>query len=105
MLGTRSETARANVSQSLMSYGFRFFESSKLYAAGENLNTVRIWKGARETLDLGLMEDLFVTIPRGQYKHLDAIMDVNTNIEAPIKKGERLGTVRVMFNDEEILTN
>ena len=104
VLGTRSETARANVSQSLMSYGFRFYESSKLYAAGENLNTVRIWKGEREDLNLGLMEALHVTIPRGQYKHLDAKMDINENIEAPVNKGDRLGTVRVILDGEEILT-
>ena len=104
VLGTRSETARANVSQSLMSYGFRFYESSKLYAAGENLNTVRIWKGEREDLNLGLMEALHVTIPRGQYKHLDAKMDINENIEAPVNKGDRLGTVRLILDGEEILT-
>ena len=104
VLGTRSEKARASVSQSLMSYGFRFYESNKLYVAGENLNTVRIWKGEREDLSLGLTDDLHVTIPRGQYKKLNAVMDVNENIEAPIKKGEQLGMVRVMLNEEEILS-
>ena len=104
VLGTRSEKSRASVSQSLMSYGFRFYESNKLYAAGEGLNTVRIWKGAREELSLGLLDDLHVTIPRGQYKKLNAVMDVNENIEAPIKKGARLGAVRVILDGEEILS-
>jgi len=104
VLGTRSEKARASVSQSLMSYGFRFYESNKLYAAGEDLNTVRIWKGEREELSLGLMDDLHVTIPRGQYKKLNAVMDVNENIEAPIKKGAQLGAVRVTLDGEEILS-
>ncbi len=103
VLGTRSEKARADISQSLLSYGFRFYESSKLYAAGEGLNNTRIWKGDSENISLGLMEDLHVTIPRGQYKNLDAVMDVNQGIEAPVKKGQQLGTVRVMLNGEEII--
>jgi serine-type D-Ala-D-Ala carboxypeptidase (penicillin-binding protein 5/6) len=104
VLGARSEKARASVSQSLMSYGFRFYESNKLYAAGESLNTARIWKGEQENLNLGLIDDLHVTIPRGQYKKLDAVIDVNENIEAPVKKGEQLGTVRIMLDGKEILS-
>jgi len=104
VLGTRSEKTRASVSQSLMSYGFRFYETSKLYAAGESLNTVRIWKGDHENLNLGLMDDLYVTIPRGQYKKLDAVMEVNENIEAPINKGDQLGRVRVTLDGKEILS-
>ncbi|MCW8855486.1 MAG: D-alanyl-D-alanine carboxypeptidase [Gammaproteobacteria bacterium] len=104
VLGTRSEKARADVSQSLLSYGFRFYESSKLYAAGEGLNQARVWKGENEQLNLGLQEDLHVTIPRGQYKHLDAVMDVNKDIVAPVEKGQQLGTVKVMLDGEEIIS-
>jgi len=103
VLGTKSEKSRADVSQSLLSYGFRFFESNKLYGAGESLNETRVWLGEKENLSLGLMEDLHVTIPRGHYKHLDAVMDVNKDISAPVTKGEQMGTVRVMFNGDEIL--
>jgi len=103
VLGTKSEKARTDVSQSLLSYGFRFYESNKLYGAGESLNETRVWLGEEEMLNLGLMEDLHVTIPRGHYKHLDAVMDVNKDISAPVKKGQQMGTVRVMLNGEEIL--
>jgi len=104
VLGTKSEKARGNVSQSLLSYGFRFYESNKLYSANESLNSVRIWMGESENLNLGLSEDLFVTIPRGQYKKLDATMDINTKIEAPIKKGQQLGVVSVKLEGKEIIS-
>ena len=104
VLGTRSEKARADISQSLLNYGFRFYESSKLYTAGEGLNEARVWKGERENLPLGLTEDLHVTIPRGQYKYLDAEMDIDHDIEAPVKKGQQLGTVHVKLNGEEIIS-
>jgi serine-type D-Ala-D-Ala carboxypeptidase (penicillin-binding protein 5/6) len=104
VLGTKSEKARENVSQSLLSYGFRFYESNKLYGAGDTLNTARIWMGASEKLNLGLSDDLFVTIPRGQYKKLDAVMDVNNEIEAPIKKGQQLGVVSIKLEGKEIIS-
>lgn len=104
VLGAKSEKARGNISQSLISYGFRFYESNKLYSAGESLNTARIWMGASESLNLGLSEDLIVTIPRGQYKKLDAVIDINKTIEAPVKKGQKLGTVSIKLEGKEIIS-
>jgi len=104
VLGTKSEKTRENVSQSLISYGFRFYESNKLYSAGESLNTARIWMGASESLNLGLSEDLIVTIPRGQYKKLDAVIDINKSIEAPVTKGQKLGVVSIKLEGKEIIS-
>ena len=73
VLGTDSEKSRASVSQSLLNYGFRFFETHKLYAAGEILNRSRVWKGENEKVSLGLLEDLYITIPRGSYGELEAV--------------------------------
>ena len=102
VLGTDSEKARASVSQSLLSYGFRFFETHRLYAAGEVLNRSRVWKGDHENVSLGLLQDMYVTIPRGSYKSLEAVMDVDANIQAPLDKGSQHGAVRVTLKDEEI---
>lgn len=103
VLGTDSEKSRASVSQSLLNYGFRFFETHKLYAAGEILNRSRVWKGDSEKVSLGLLEDLYVTIPRGSYGSLEAVMDVDANIEAPLDKGSQHGAVRVNLAEEEML--
>lgn len=102
VLGTDSENARASVSQALMSYGFRFYETHKLYSAGEILNRSRIWKGDIDEVALGLANDMHITIPRGAYKKLKASMDVDANIEAPLKQGAQLGVVRVELNDDEL---
>ncbi len=103
VLGTDSEKSRASVSQSLLNYGFRFFETHKLYAAGEILNRSRVWKGDSDKVSLGLLEDLYITIPRGSYGQLEAVMDVDANIEAPLDKGSQHGAVRVTLAEEEML--
>ena len=104
VLGTKSEKARASISQALLSYGFRFYESNKLYTAAEPLKTARVWMGNKENVSIGLADDLVITIPRGQYKYLNAVMDINANIEAPVSKKQVLGTLRIVYNDQELLS-
>ncbi|MEN8177093.1 MAG: D-alanyl-D-alanine carboxypeptidase family protein [Pseudomonadota bacterium] len=102
VMGTKSEEIRASASQSLLNYGFRFYETHHLYSAGDVLNRARIWKGEKEQLALGLLSDMSVTIPRRQYKNLDARMEVDPKIMAPIKQGDVLGQVRISLHGEEV---
>lgn len=103
VLGTRSEDARAQESQSLLNYGFRFFETHKLYSANEPLNHARVWKGHKKTLALGLNKDLYVTIPRHAYKKLDAQMVLDPQLLAPITKGSALGHVSITLEGKEVV--
>lgn len=100
VMGTTSEDARARESQKLLNYGFRFFETHRLYGAMDPLKTLRIWKGETENLQLGLARDLYVTVPRGQYKNLNASMTVDKAIVAPVKKGEAFGNVSIKLGEE-----
>ena len=104
VLGTKRMNARSTVSQSLLNYGFRFYETHKLYAAGETLNRSRVWQGEFEEVPLGLADDLRITIPRGAYNNLEAVMDVNSDIEAPLQKGQQLGLVKISLDDEELMS-
>ncbi len=104
VLGTDSEDARVEMSRKLLNYGFRFFESFKLYQAGTPLTEMRIWKGEEEMLPLGLDKDLYITLPRGQRGKLDASMSVEPEILAPAFKGRGYGTVEVRLGEEVITT-
>ena len=99
VLGTKSEEARADASQALLNYGFRFFETHKLYESDSKLTSTRIWKGAVESVDLGLADTLYVTIPRGEYSNLDASMQLQDQIVAPVSKGQVLGRVVIRLGD------
>ncbi len=102
VMGSSSERSRADASQSLLNYGFRFFETHRLYTAGESLAEERIWGGARDYLNLGVNEDLFVTIPRGTYRDLDPVLNLRGRLDAPISAGDPVGKVRVRLNDDVI---
>jgi len=102
VLGTDSEEARAEESQKLLSYGFRFYETHRLYAANQALSTVRIWKGASEKLPVGLKHELYVTIPRGEYSKLDAQMKLKQPIIAPASKGALYGSLNVSLDGQTL---
>lgn len=102
VMGTDSKKARIKESTALLNYGFRFFETHRLYGAGQALAQARIWKGERENLALGLDDDLFVTIPRRQYDKLQARTEIKPTIEAPVNKGQALGEVIVELSGTEV---
>ena len=103
VLGTSSDKARIDGSQALLNYGFRFFETRLLYKAGEEITRARVWKSANEFSPLGVMEDLYITVPRGAYDSLESVHNMPAVIEAPIASGQPLGELKVSLNDEVVL--
>lgn len=104
VLGTKSERARATESQKLLTFGFRFYETHRLYEANKSLTTAQIWKGEKEKVALGLAKDLWVTIPRGLYGKLKATMSLDAKIVAPVKKGNVYGVVDVKLEGKPFVT-
>jgi len=104
VLGTSSDKSRTQSSQSLLNYGFRYFETHKLYRADEVLKTTRIWYGDQEQVSLGVGKDIYITIPRGRYRDLDASMEIDSEISAPIGRGKSLGQVNIKLDDDMILS-
>jgi len=104
VLGTRSENARAQETQKLFNYGFRFFESHELYKAQDKIADIKVWKGADKLVNLGLEQSLSVTVPRGRYKELVATTNIQQPVIAPIAIGSTLGQVEIRLGDELIAT-
>jgi D-alanyl-D-alanine carboxypeptidase (penicillin-binding protein 5/6) len=104
VMGASSPNARANENQNLLNYGFRFFEAHKLYQGKTSLAEARIWKGDTKNMQLGLAEDLYVTIPRSHYNDLKAVINIDKKITAPVREGTKLGTVNVTLKDEIVAT-
>ena len=91
VLGTDSANARINQSQTLLNYGFRFFRTERIYAAGETVQEARIWMGREQTLPLGVADDLFVTLPRDAFEDLTSQIELSEYIRAPARIGQEFG--------------
>ena len=102
VMGTESTEARAIETQKLFTYGFRYFETHQLYSEGQVLANVPVWSGKESALDLGVTEDVFVTIPRGQGENLTAALDVEEAVTAPLENGQLMGVVNVTLDSDLI---
>ena len=100
VMGTESQKERADESQKLFNYGYRFFETNLLYKANQKRVNIEVWKGEDEDTDLGLAEDLYITIPRGQYKNLQAKVDLPNYITAPVNNNQSIGTLNIHLNNQ-----
>lgn len=100
VMGTASENARATASQSLLNFGFRFFETFKLYSAGDVIASAPVWKGAQDEMQLGTADDIFVTVPRGRQDALSAETMIPARPIAPFSRGESFGTLEIGFDGE-----
>lgn len=102
VMGTDSERSRKTENKKLLRYGFRFFESVTPYTAGDSFAAQRIYMGDRDTVDLGITEDVAITIPRGQVKNLKANFILDKQLKAPLSKGEVVGTLFIQLEEETI---
>ena len=104
VMGTESEKARASTVQALLNYGFRFYETRKMYSAGDILTTARVWKGVKDNIGLGLKDDLYVTIARGQFDKLENKFELPERIMAPVEAGTETGHMKLILGDKEVMT-
>jgi len=100
VMGTRSEEARARETQKLLAYGFRYYETRKVYSAEEVLQSNPVWLGKAENIDIGLEKELYLTLPRGMKGELEVNILTDEFIEAPISKGQVVGTLTVSMEGE-----
>jgi serine-type D-Ala-D-Ala carboxypeptidase (penicillin-binding protein 5/6) len=102
VMGTDGVNARAKASQALLNYGYRFFETHKLYTAGEMVTSVKIWKADVDVLNLGIENDIYITVPRGQYDKLEPVVELDNQVIAPVNEGEQKGMLNVMLTNEKM---
>jgi D-alanyl-D-alanine carboxypeptidase (penicillin-binding protein 5/6) len=99
VLGTASETARATESQKLLNYGFQNYDSVKLYAANQAVAGVQVWKGTGNSVKAGFLNDMYVSIPKGQADKLKARLESTQPLVAPVAAGQKLGVMKLTLDE------
>lgn len=99
VMGSPNDAGRTEDSMRLLTYGFRFYETHKLFNGTTALTKARVWKGVNKEIELGVNDDFYATIPAGQYKNIQAVIKINDPLKAPIVKGETYGTLNIMLNN------
>lgn len=100
VMGTASNNARLQESQKLLSYGFRYYKTLKLYDAEQVLSQAQVYGGNSELVNVMTTDAIYATVPRSQAKDIEAQMSVDKYIEAPVAKNTVLGEVVITLNGE-----
>ena len=102
VMGAGSERQRADDSLALLNWGFRFYETHKLYEPGKPVAQLKVWKGKADQAQLGVTAPLLVSVPRGRYAELKPSMEVPKSLVAPIAAGQPVGTVKVTLDGQVV---
>jgi D-alanyl-D-alanine carboxypeptidase (penicillin-binding protein 5/6) len=102
LLGSSSESTRAQESQKLLNWGFQFFDSVKLHPGNQSVKAIEVWKGSGGEVKAGFKEDIIVTVPKGEVEKLKAELLTQQPLLAPIAQGQRVGTLRVSHDGKPL---
>lgn len=100
VLGSTSETTRAQESQKLLNFGFQFFDTVQLYSADQALSQFRVWKGAENEIAAGFTHDFTISLPKGKADKVEAILESRQPVLAPLAKGQEIGTLKLVIDGD-----
>ena len=100
VMGAKSNSARVRDSRALLAYGFRFFETRRLYDAGEEIATAKVWSGESESVAAGAEKPIFITATKGDIEKYEVITEFFEPLKAPVKKGELIGRIEFGLPNE-----
>ncbi|WP_332671639.1 D-alanyl-D-alanine carboxypeptidase family protein [Aromatoleum sp.] len=102
VLGTDSDTIRAQESLKLLNYGFQFYDTVKLYSSAQELSRFQVWKGKEDDIAVGFLEDFVMSLPKGQSDKIRISLVSQQPVVAPIQKGQRLGTMQLALDGKSL---
>jgi D-alanyl-D-alanine carboxypeptidase (penicillin-binding protein 5/6) len=106
VIGTASDQARTQESMKLLNWGYQNFDIVKLYAKNQPVATPAVWKGSQNTVKVGFMQDVFVTVPKGAAGNMKPpVLERKDPLVAPIDKGSQVGLLKVQSNDGKVLAS
>tara|TARA_X000000368_G_scaffold241027_1_gene190333 strand:+ start:748 stop:1179 length:432 start_codon:yes stop_codon:yes gene_type:complete len=91
--------------QRLLEFGFRNYATQKYFEANKKYTSSKVWGGKIDTISLGVSQDISITLPRTSFKDLKVNYNIKNNIQAPISKGQEIGTLQIISNDNIVLTS
>ena len=103
MSGMSSNKERSEESERLMSWGFREFQNYTMFTKGQTVATAKVWYGKDKTVDLTVENDVIKTVHGSQKDNIKATAEFDEPIKAPIKAGDKVGTLKIESEGQNAL--
>ncbi|WDD95475.1 D-alanyl-D-alanine carboxypeptidase [Burkholderia sp. FERM BP-3421] len=102
MMGEVKESDRVQDSMKMLNYGYSAFDAVRLYKAGQAIETPRIYKGKSNTVQVGVLKDQSITVPKGMGDKVKPEVDLNAPLIAPLAQGQQVGTVKLVADGKTL---
>lgn len=102
LIGTPSDTVRAQESQKLLNWGFQNFDTVKLYAKGQAVATPEVWKGSKNQVRIGFTQDIYVTVPKGIADKMKPVLERKNPLVAPVQQNSKVGTLKMLVDGKPL---
>ena len=98
--GFESKNARSKESKKLLTWGITNFDLIEIAKSKEPIDKIDVWLGKKEQVRVYVKNDIYKTIPKARKRLLKVSINYNGPVQAPIKKDDVLGVLKVVYNGE-----
>ena len=102
--GSDSDNDRFLSTQRLLEYGFRFYATQKYFDPNKEYASAKVWGGRSEQIQLGVSDEISITLPRTSFKDIKVDYEYKSNVQAPIIKGQVMGSLKIISNGKVVKT-
>ena len=104
VLGAKSPDQRTKASKALLEYGFRFYETHKIFSSNQELIQARVFNGDKNNISLGVIDDTYISVPRRQIKNIKKKFVIDQNLSAPVNQNEAVGYMIIELEGKVVTT-
>jgi D-alanyl-D-alanine carboxypeptidase (penicillin-binding protein 5/6) len=104
VLGSGSMKGREDASAALLNYGYTFYDTKLVVKGGTALASTKVWKAQRTPVDVGIQDDLYLTVPRGQAADIKTAVELAPRLIAPLTTASDAGQLRVFIGSQNLAT-
>ena len=98
--GFKTKNSRSRESAKILNWGLKKFDTIQVAKTNEVFANLNVWLGKKNRVEVVPSEDLYLTIPKRKKKTIKTILEYEGPIQSPIKKGEKLGILKVYVSGE-----
>ena len=100
--GFNTKNDRSRESAKLLTWGLTNFDLVEITKANTPIENIDVWLGKKDTVKTYIKNDIYKTIPKAKKRLLKVSLNYNGPIQAPIKKDDILGKLKLIFDGELI---
>ena len=97
--GFDTKNDRSRESAKLLTWGLTNFDLIEIAKSNSSVESIKVWLGKKETVGVYVVNDIYKTIPKARKKFLKVSISYKGPIQAPIKKNDILGKLKITYKD------